>query len=484
MDIKLSWPELKKNVTFLTTYLLGVVLFPFLFIYGFFLLHSPVAIWGFFFFIFTGLIFYYEFGLRGIILTCGLITVAWLSFNVMNLITSPFQSLSTESTLIISSLSAFFIMAFLNIFRRLNHYHKNITEQYQIELERILSQKNQKEKELQVFKHKHKERKRQKYFWNQIASLCETVAEIREVKKLQKTVKRFINRLYPQENTNLYLSAEIPLPGNNVFSRDNADGEYTGLEKYVTDLGAPCLVENKRSNTRFQKNSELDFEGLSAIATPIISAEQAIGVLSITSSENSRFTAAGMNELSHLANLFRTALINVALYQKIRDMALTDSLTGLPKRSYFETRYSEECERATRADQKLTVAMMDIDHFKEINDQYGHPFGDEVLKRISEIIIQKVEKSGFPARYGGEEFVVIFPQTKLSTAKTKIEEIRMETELQSFVHQRNTIQVTLSGGLATYPEDVRNVEQLIEKADDRLYQAKENGRNQVCANGE
>jgi two-component system cell cycle response regulator len=127
----------------------------------------------------------------------------------------------------------------------------------------------------------------------------------------------------------------------------------------------------------------------------------------------------------------------------------------------------------------LCLMMLDIDHFKRLNDRYGHPFGDQVLRRVGELLNASVYDTDFVARYGGEEFVVVLPRAEPAGALRKAEAIRRTLENERFALALETIRVTASFGIAHFPRDAATPEELIGQADAALYQAKSQGRNRV-----
>jgi len=167
------------------------------------------------------------------------------------------------------------------------------------------------------------------------------------------------------------------------------------------------------------------------------------------------------------------------LHSETKYLSVTDELTGLYNRRYFRQILEAEFERAKRSSNALSVALLDIDHFKNINDTYGHQFGDKVLSEISGIIRKSFRKTDIVARYGGEEIIIVLPETNLKSAHIPIEKLRKVIEEYGFTYNGTTIQVTVSIGLADYNLDVTNESELIKRADDVLYKAKHDGRNRV-----
>ena len=159
--------------------------------------------------------------------------------------------------------------------------------------------------------------------------------------------------------------------------------------------------------------------------------------------------------------------------------ANTDALTGLDNRAGFMPRLVEEYQRVQRYHQPFVLAVLDIDHFKSVNDRYGHQVGDVVLKHIAEIISGCVRNVDFAARIGGEEFMVLFPATTIEQASVVLERIRANCEKNGVLAKGHYVVVTISIGAVAYSGGDESLEQLIENADLRLYKAKEKGRNRL-----
>lgn len=160
---------------------------------------------------------------------------------------------------------------------------------------------------------------------------------------------------------------------------------------------------------------------------------------------------------------------------------ITDSLTGLFNRRYLDRRLNEDIATAHRYSLPLSIMMIDIDHFKPVNDQFGHQAGDRVLVSLGEIISETLRESDYVARYGGEEFLVVAPYTPLLDATELSERLRKQVELASFKlpDVPDEIRLTVSIGVASLGEGIDNIERLVHVADDNLYRAKAAGRNRV-----
>jgi diguanylate cyclase (GGDEF)-like protein len=173
------------------------------------------------------------------------------------------------------------------------------------------------------------------------------------------------------------------------------------------------------------------------------------------------------------------AFRRVRLFQEVESLSEIDGLTGVYRRGGFDERLKQEVVRARTFKTTFGLMLLDIDHFKRLNDRYGHPFGDQVLKRVGELLNASVYDTDFVARYGGEEFAVILPRAEAAGALRKAEAIRHAVEAEKFTLGFDTVQVTISIGVAQFPRDASAPEELVAQADAALYEAKEQGRNRV-----
>lgn len=206
-----------------------------------------------------------------------------------------------------------------------------------------------------------------------------------------------------------------------------------------------------------------------------ISEAQEFGCL-LVFSERAEITDTELNFLTLFANQIELAITIAGLFEEVRKQAVTDPLTGLYNRRYFEENMDREAERSLRLGQPFSLISLDLDHLKTINDTYGHQYGDTAIKAISDVLKSKARSIDIPARIGGEEFNVLLPGVDSYGAMMAAERIRAAIEavpLEKIGH------VTASIGVATFLEHSRNVFDLTELADQAMYRAKMNGRNQV-----
>lgn len=228
--------------------------------------------------------------------------------------------------------------------------------------------------------------------------------------------------------------------------------------------------------------SDLERAGMVPDAViPIVVEESVVAILAVAGSagrmDRDRPYASMLADL--VANAFQISLAIDTLEQR----AMTDPLTGLYNRAYLADRFLVELRRARNYGFPMSVALFDIDRFKRINDRHGHPAGDAVLRKLASFLRERTRSTDAVVRYGGEEFAVLMATADSDVAFQQADRIRAELEKTPFVvpGQAEPVQVTISGGVATYPQDGQTFSELIAVADAGLYHAKENGRNQVSA---
>jgi diguanylate cyclase (GGDEF)-like protein/PAS domain S-box-containing protein len=169
----------------------------------------------------------------------------------------------------------------------------------------------------------------------------------------------------------------------------------------------------------------------------------------------------------------------VQLQSELREQAIRDPLTGLYNRRYLDETLGREMARSQREGKSLSVIMMDLDHFKKINDTYGHRVGDQFLKKVAEISVRYSRGSDISCRYGGEEFLLVMPGATAKSAFKRAEELRQACAEMLIPHENKELHVTISMGIATYPKHDKDADGLIAKADKAMYQSKRKGRNRV-----
>ncbi|MCX7957518.1 MAG: sensor domain-containing diguanylate cyclase [Deltaproteobacteria bacterium] len=222
-------------------------------------------------------------------------------------------------------------------------------------------------------------------------------------------------------------------------------------------------------------------EGISSIKVlPLITRGDAlIGTFAVCTRNGSLLNDEETYMLETMSNILAISIENGIVVKKINDLATTDGLTGLFNHRVFQEKLDEVIARANRSQNRFSLALTDIDFFKKINDTYGHPVGDKVLKGLSALLKKMARETDIVARYGGEEFAIIMEDTDEQGAFTFGERIRREVEKLAFDGGEKTFGITISMGIATFFLDTQQKKELIGCADQALYYSKKNGRNQV-----
>ncbi|ACY12960.1 sensor domain-containing diguanylate cyclase [Haliangium ochraceum] len=238
----------------------------------------------------------------------------------------------------------------------------------------------------------------------------------------------------------------------------------------LRDLTAPVYTKQVRLK-----------EAESLLVLPLLSGDEAIGTFMLASRERQQFGKDVREMLGIIANQVAVSLQNGMMYKTMETMATTDGLTGLTNHRTFQDRLVQLLDRAERTRQPAAILLCDVDHFKNVNDTYGHPIGDEVLRQVAGVLLRSVRKIDIPARYGGEEFAVVLEATDLEGAMNLAERIRKDVAALVVDSDKGPFQVTMSIGIASFPDDATDRAVLIERADSALYLAKESGRNRCMS---
>jgi len=223
------------------------------------------------------------------------------------------------------------------------------------------------------------------------------------------------------------------------------------------------------------------------LLVPLLTGDQMMGFLSVREPHDRRIpTIAKVRTLEVFATQAVTALQSAHQYEEIRRLTLIDALTPAYNHRFFQDALAKEVHRHARSGLELALAMLDIDNFKKVNDTFGHPIGDEILKGLVEELMARARETDVVARYGGEEFAIIFPDTPAHAARDAANRLRelVERRVFSLPQVNRPLHITVSIGLAVYPRDGTTPADLISRADAALYFAKKNGKNQVAVAGE
>jgi two-component system cell cycle response regulator len=215
----------------------------------------------------------------------------------------------------------------------------------------------------------------------------------------------------------------------------------------------------------------------SVFVLPLLYERDILGILVLLMEKTNALGFRQRDLLGVLVNQAATSLANARFHAEIERLAVTDGLTGLFNHRHFQEKLAHEFDRLSRFGEAVSLLLIDIDFFKKINDTYGHPIGDSVLRKVAGIVRKTIRTVDIPARYGGEEFAVVLVGTDARGAMKMAERLRKSVADAKFSAGGDTFSVTISIGISTYTKDVKGKEILIERADKALYDAKGSGRN-------
>lgn len=324
-------------------------------------------------------------------------------------------------------------------------------------------------------------------FLSQVTQLfhaCWTVEEVCNV------AKNRLQRLSPKLSGALYLMSETDEYLENAMAWGKVQvsgGLFTPDDCWALRCGRPHQV-GKGDDTIACRHIDTG-QGHWHLCLPLMAQGEAVGVLylrddqkrSVKGSKNALQTQNHLNLYHDFAESLSLAVANVRLRESLRQQAVRDSLTGIFNRRYFDETLKRELHRADRAEQSVSLVMLDIDHFKKFNDIFGHDAGDAALRAVGEILQSSTRAGDVACRYGGEEFAIIFPGMPIDVAMARVEALRVEVERRTIHHFGQVLnQITMSAGVAVYPLHARDMDSLVLAADRALYKSKNAGRNQVA----
>ncbi len=313
---------------------------------------------------------------------------------------------------------------------------------------------------------------------NEFGSNMQVCKKIDEAGRL---VANYAAHLFPRCAGVLYLcDADLKML-HAVTSFNNPKLTETTLKPedcWAIRIGNLHYVENPKKDIVCPHNMNLGVDGPSFMCVPLYAQGVIMGVfyLEQTSAENQ---VSALKNQEILASTFceqiALGLTNIKLQETLREQSIRDVLTGLYNRRYLEEIFERELIRLKRNPVPLTIIMFDIDHFKDFNDAYGHKAGDVVLQALAALISEKMRASDIICRYGGEEFIIVLPETSIGTGWQRAEQLRRHvTEMRAY-YNNSSLKITISLGVASYPEHGTQMIDLIAAADIALYEAKKKG---------
>ncbi|HTR44995.1 MAG TPA: sensor domain-containing diguanylate cyclase [Thermodesulfovibrionales bacterium] len=258
-----------------------------------------------------------------------------------------------------------------------------------------------------------------------------------------------------------------------------------GIAGWVLREGIAAIVPDVSRDERCRrKGSGKTTTGTSSlVCVPIKSNEKTIGAIELMSASTGKpFTRDDLALLARIVDYAAVAIKVASLYQKMAELSVTDDLTKLFNSRYLNRTIEVELQRSERSRTSVSLIFMDIDYFKQVNDEFGHLTGSKLLVEVGQLLLKNLRSIDIVARYGGDEFVIVLPQTPSAVASRVAQRIRKSVEQNVFMKKEGCqIKITASFGVASYPESAKTKEELLRLADEAMYRVKNQTRNGVYA---
>lgn len=330
------------------------------------------------------------------------------------------------------------------------------------------------------------------YFFD---ALSKTMTSSLDLDNMISEIMKKAKRLIKADSWSVFLIDETT--GDLVLEKTSNKKENSGRRKkirlkrgegiagWVAHEGIPIVLPDVSQDDRFLRHidSSSRHEAKSLMCVPIRSKGNILGVFEIINNTSSgSFTRDDLTLFLRLVDHAAIAIEMTTIYQKMAEISVTDDLTKLFNTRYLNRTLEIEVTRSNRHKTSLSLIFMDIDHFKVINDNYGHLVGSKLLVEVGQILIQSLRTIDIVARYGGDEFVMVLPQTAPGAALNIAERIRKAVEQYVFLKKDGySLRMTASFGIASYPESAKSKEDLLRLADEAMYRVKNQTRNGVYA---
>jgi diguanylate cyclase (GGDEF)-like protein/PAS domain S-box-containing protein len=394
------------------------------------------------------------------------------------------QSYQVEFRIVRPNKSVCYVQAFGKLIRnaagkplRFLGTAQNITQIKQVE--ESLRQTNE---QLQLRLNELAQRNQEISLLSKMSNLLQTCLTLEEA---YTVIVRFMAQLFPNTVGMLAMFEESSVSLENVATwgeglKNTEKVSFAPKACWALRQNRPYYMLNKQTyplcNHVFSTTSSI------YMCVPMIAQGDILGLLHIAQSDlsSNRLNEAHQRLAETVSEQIALALANIKLRQTFQNQSIRDALTGLYNRRYLEDTLERELYRADRNHVPVGILMVDIDHFKQFNDTYGHEAGDLVLQRLGEFLNEHIRKGDIACRYGGEEFTLILPGAPLEVVKKRAEVIRNKVKKLTVEHQNHDLGViTLSIGVASFPEHGPQFKEVLRAADTALYTAKRQGRDQV-----
>ncbi len=321
--------------------------------------------------------------------------------------------------------------------------------------------------------------------------LYESIKDLTSTLSVERVLQRLLDRtlqhleaeigsiLLVGDDDRLRVMVAQGLPQDVIERTEMRIGE--GISGHVALHGQPLIVEDVEVHPIFRRRNRERYYTSTLISVPLVRSGALLGVININNKINRKpFEPHDLRLLEAIAAHASVALGNARKYEDTLRLSQIDGLTGLANHGHFYKMLDLEIERARRYERSLSLAMIDIDNFKQYNDRNGHRAGDQALVAVARIIGDRSRTHDIVARYGGEEFAIILPETTLDGAHALGEKLRTAVEGISLDGEEP---LTISVGVTSFGINITTASQLVDVADAELYRAKSLGRNRTCSPG-
>ena len=296
-------------------------------------------------------------------------------------------------------------------------------------------------------------------------------------------VKNWSLLLLDEEKQELYFEIAVGIDLEKIKDIKLKIGE--GVAGWVAKHRVPLVITDVKKDRRWINKVDLvsNFRTKSIVCVPLISKEKLLGVIELVNviDRKKPFTEEDLILLQTFADYAAIAIENARYLQKIEELTIKDDVTGLYNSRYLHRILEQEVLRAQRYKEHFSLIFIDLDHFKAVNDTYGHLIGSKLLKEVADVIKKTLRESDLATRYGGDEFVLILPETTKENAYKVAKRLREHINNTSFISSDGiNVKITASYGIATYPVDATDRLELLKLADQAMYRVKETTRDGIA----
>lgn len=314
-----------------------------------------------------------------------------------------------------------------------------------------------------------------------LSHLGDELQACRSPEEAHRVISAAAAKIFPGETGTLATIA----PGSNVVEVVATWGDARGERIFESDA---CWALRKGRPHRVLEGGEglvcrhvHDSQAAGYFCVPMTAHGELLGLMTVTFGHRARDPQVVEQLVTAVAEHVALALANIRLHETLRSQSIRDPLTGLFNRRYMEESLEREMRRAVRSRQPVGIIMLDLDHFKTLNDTYGHAAGDEVLRAVGNILQRSVRAEDIACRYGGEEFTLILPEASLIDASHRAEHVRQSVKGLVIEHRKQDLpSISVSAGVAIYPDHGPTASAVLRAADAALYHAKQYGRDRVA----